>query len=146
MVEISTEKNRLNIPLIYKYLSEESYWGKGIPLSTVETAIDNSLCFGVYLNDEQIGFARVITDMATFSYLADVFILNNFKGLGYSKQLVKTILNHPDLQGLRRWMLGTVDAHTLYEKFGFTALSKPERMMEIVRSNPYQQSNSESGT
>ena len=142
MLEISTENTRLNIPLIHKYLSEESYWGLGIPLNTVKTSIDNSLCFGMYLNNEQIGFARVITDKATFAYLADVFILNDFRGLGYSKKLVETIVNHPSLQGLRRLMLATADAHTLYEKFGFTALSKPERIMEIMLSNPYQPRNS----
>ncbi len=141
MIEISTDNARLNISFIHKFISEESYWGKGMPLNKLETAIDNSLCFGVYLADQQIGFARVITDRSTFAYLADVFISNDFRGLGYSKELIKTILKHPELKGLRRWMLATADAHTLYTKFGFTALSKPERILEMVQSNAYQQPN-----
>lgn len=138
IIEISTENSRLDIPLIHKYLSEESYWGKGIPLKTLKTSIDNSLCFGIYLYEQQIGFARIISDKATFAYLADVFILDKYRGYGYSKLLIEAIKHHPDLQGLRRWMLATADAHSLYEKFGFKALSKPDRMMEIVISNPYQ--------
>ena len=138
MIEISIDKSKLDIALIHKFISEESYWGKGIPISTLITAIENSLCFGVYLNEKQIGFARVISDKATFAYLADVFILNEHQGKGYSKLLIAFIKDHTDLQGLRRWMLATADAHSLYEKYGFKVLSKPERLMEIVISNIYE--------
>lgn len=127
---IDTEKTRLNVPLIRQFLSQESYWAQNVPLDVVERSIKNSLCFGVYQGDNQVGFARVITDQATFAYLADVFILTEHRGKGLSKQLIETILNWPSLQGLRRWVLATRDAHTLYEQFGFTALDKPEIFMQ----------------
>ncbi|WP_423149221.1 GNAT family N-acetyltransferase [Rubrolithibacter danxiaensis] len=134
---ISADKTKLDLSVIHDYLSQDSYWAKGIPLHIVERAIDNSLCFGVYEADKQVGFARVITDCATFAYLADVFILPEYRGKGLSKQLVQYIKSYPDLQGLRRWMLATVDAHGLYEQYGFKVISTPERFMEIKNPNIY---------
>ena len=134
---ISTDKTKLQLPLIHKYLSEESYWAKGIPLSTVKRAIENSMCFGIYKENEQVGFARVTTDKATFAYLADVFILPAHRGKGLSKMLMEYIITYPELQGLRRWLLGTADAHGLYVKYGFTPLAKPERMMEKHNADVY---------
>ena len=131
---ISTDKNRLQTDIIYKFLIEESYWATTRSVEQMERAIENSLCFGVYLEEKQIGFARVISDLATFAYLGDVFILKEFRGRGMSKWLMETIVSHPDLQGLRRWILATKDAHGLYEQFGFEPLKFPERWME--RANP----------
>ena len=128
---ISTNKTKLNISLIHHYLSVESYWAKNIPLNTVKTSIKNSICFGVYNGSEQVGFARVITDKATFAYLADVFIVEPHRKKGLSKKLMKYILNYKKLKGLRRFMLATLDAHELYRKYGFSELRNPERMMEI---------------
>ena len=108
---ISTDNSRLDIGVIYQYLSQESYWAKNIPLEVVQRSIDNSFCFGLYHQNSQIGFARLVTDKATFAYLADVFILPEYRGKGLSKWLIGTIHAHPDMQGLRRWMLGTKDAH-----------------------------------
>lgn len=136
-IEISTEKSLLDIPLIHRFLSEESYWAKGISRELVERAIENSFCFGVYSGDKQVGFARVMTDFVTFAYLADVFVLPEFRGKGISKELINFIKSYPELQGLRRWLLATVDAHGLYKQFGFTPLSHPERFMEIRIENPY---------
>lgn len=127
---ISDDKTKLNLDLIQQFLSQESYWAQNVPLDIVERSIANSMCSGVYKGDEQVGFARVITDQATFAYLADVFILPEHRGKGLSKQLIETISNWPSLQGLRRWVLATRDAHTLYEQFGFTALDKPEIFMQ----------------
>jgi GNAT superfamily N-acetyltransferase len=127
---ISADKARLNVPLIHQFLAEESYWAQHISLELVERSIENSLCFGVYHIDNQIGFARVVTDQATFAYLADVFILPEHRGQGLSKQLMEVISNWPALQGLRRWILATRDAHSLYEQFGFTALDKPQNLMQ----------------
>lgn len=132
---ISNDKNLLDIPLIYNFLDQDSYWAQGIPVEILQKAIANSMCFGVYKYNNQVGFARVITDNATFAYLCDVFILNNYRGLGLSKWLIQTIVNHPELQGLRRWSLATADAHGLYNQFGFTTITKPERFMEIF--TPY---------
>ncbi|HKC67022.1 MAG TPA: GNAT family N-acetyltransferase [Bacteroidia bacterium] len=134
---ISTDKEKLQIAVIYQYLSEESYWAKHIPLAIVEQSIKNSLCFGIYLKDEQIGFARVITDCTTFAYLADVFILEAHRGKGLSKQLMEFIMAYPQLQSLRRFCLATRDAHGLYKQFGFTPLAKPENFMEIKHDNFY---------
>jgi len=133
---ISTEKNKLDHDMLYSFLGQTSYWAKNIPEKTFKDSIENSLCFGVYKQSEQIGFARVITDKSTFAYLADVFILPDFRGRGLSKWLMHMVINHEDLQGLRRWMLVTNDAHSLYAQFGFTLLSNPEFFMEIVA--PYQ--------
>lgn len=132
---ISTDQALLNFETIYQYLDLDSYWAQGIPPETLRKAINNSLCFGIYHHGQQAGFARVITDKATFAYLCDVFVLPAHRGIGLSKWLVQTICAHPDLQGLRRWSLATADAHGLYAQFGFTAISKPERWMEIF--SPY---------
>ncbi len=134
---ISTDRNRLQIDAVHKYLSEESYWAKERTREQTETAIKNSLSFGVYKGENLVGFARVVTDFATFAYLGDVFILYEFRGLGLSKWLMEVIINHPELQGLRRWILATKDAHRLYEKFEFTALKFPERWMEKTAPNAY---------
>lgn len=139
MLSINTDKSLLNIPLIHHYLSTESYWAKNIPLEVVEKAIENSLCFGIYIEGQQIGFARVITDYATFGYLADVFVLADYRGKGYSKALMAAIIDYPSLQGLRVWGLRTADAHGLYAQYGFTALSKPERGMERVMFTAYRE-------
>lgn len=134
---ISTSRNRLQIDAIHKFLSEESYWASERTKRQTETAIKNSLPFGVYKGENQIGFARVVTDFATFAYLGDVYILPEFRGRGLSKWLMATIINQPDLQGFRRWVLATKDAHTLYEKFDFTGLKFPERWMEKTAPNAY---------
>lgn len=133
---ISTDRSLLNVETIHGFLSR-SYWAQGIPRETVERSIRGSMCFGVYENSHQVGFARVITDGVTFAYLADVFILEPHRGRGLSKWLVATILAHPDLQGLRRFMLATRDAHGLYQQFGFTPLAQPERFMQLHRPDVY---------
>jgi GNAT superfamily N-acetyltransferase len=123
---------------VHHYLSTQSYWAEGIPLETVQKSIDNSLCFGIYKDTKQIGFARWITDKATFAYLADVYVLEEHRGLGLSKKLMSLMLFHPDLQGLRRYMLATQDAHGLYAQFGFKPLEHPDRLMAIVVPKVYQ--------
>jgi len=133
---ISTEKERFDRPLIQRFLSG-SYWAKGIPLDVVEKSIENALCFGVYRGKEQVGFARVITDYATFAYLADVFVLEGNRGEGLGVWLMEVVMAHPDLRGLRRWMLVTRDAHRLYEKTGWRTVASPERFMEIVNPDIY---------
>ena len=134
---ISTRRERLQIDAIHRFLSEDSYWAKERTREQTETAIKNSLCFGVYKGENQIGFARVVSDYATFAYLGDVYITEEFRGKGLSKWLMETIVNYPDLQNLRRWVLATRDAHELYEKFGFTALKHPTRWMEKAAPNAY---------
>ena len=134
---ISTDKDKLQINVIHHYLSVESYWAKNISLEIVKQSIENSLCFGVYLKNEQVGFARIITDYTTFGYLADVFILESHRGKSLSKCLMESIMAHPKLQGLRRFCLATRDAHNLYKQFGFTHLAKPENFMEIKHENIY---------
>lgn len=134
---ISTDRNRLQIAAIHKFLSEESYWANKRTKEQTITAIKNSLPFGVYTGENQIGFARVVTDYATFAYLGDVYILEEYRGRGLSKWLMETIVNHPDLQGFRRWVLATKDAHTLYEKYGFTPLKHPARWMEKAAPDAY---------
>jgi len=134
---ISTDKTTLSLEYIHHYLSEQSYWAKGIPLHTVKRSIENAICFGVYKDAQMVGFARVITDCATFGYLADVFIDETCRGQGLSKWLMEVILTHPDLQGLRRFMLATRDAHGLYRQFNFTELANPEYMMAIVNQDVY---------
>lgn len=137
---ISTNKEYLDIDAIHKFLSEESYWALGRPKEIIKRSIDNTaLCFGVYKGDvskgdvEQVGFARVVSDLAIFAYLADVFIVPEYRKLGLSKWLMEVITNHPDLQNVRRFMLVTNDAHTLYSQFGFKAIDHPERFMEKFR-------------
>lgn len=127
---ISTDKTKLDRALIYSYLSEESYWARGIPENVFLKSVEHSLCFGVYAEAKQAGFARVTSDFATFAYLADVFILKDYRGLGLSKMLMESIMSYPDLKGLRRWVLATADAHGIYASYGFKALAKPERWME----------------
>ena len=138
---ISTDPARLDRTLIHEFLAD-SYWAKGIPRETVDRSIEGALCFGLYQNDRQVGFARVITDRATFAYLADVFVLESHRGRGLAAWLMETILAHPDLQGLRRWMLLTRDAHPLYRKVGFTELAHPERVMERVDAGVYERGGS----
>ncbi len=137
---ISTDSSLLNIDVIYNYLSTESYWAKNIPKELVIKSIINSLCFGLYQQQKQVGFARVVTDKTTFAYLADVFILEEYRKKGLSKWLIETIQAYPDLQGLRRWMLGTRDAHGLYEKLGWTVLDEDtrKRFMQRHNKNGYQ--------
>ncbi|HRH40734.1 MAG TPA: GNAT family N-acetyltransferase [Pyrinomonadaceae bacterium] len=135
--EISTEKSRLQIDVIQRFLSEESYWAQNRTFEQTRTAIENSVCFGVYDADKQIGFARVISDFATFAYIGDVFVLSEYRGQGISKWLMETMLGHPDLQGLRRWILATKDAHGLYSQYGFHGLKFPERWMELPAPNAY---------
>ena len=135
---VSTDPARLDLALIHDFLSRRSYWAMGIPLETVRRSIDNSLCFGLYHSQTQVGFARVVTDQSTFAYLGDVFVLEEFRGRGLGKWLLEQIVNHPDLQGLRRFVLGTRDAHGLYEQFGFRALASPERFMEIHHPGMYE--------
>jgi GNAT superfamily N-acetyltransferase len=133
---ISTDKSLIDFDTVYHYLSQDSYWAKGLTADRLKRAIENSLCFGVYKGKQQAGFTRVVTDKATFAYICDVFILDEHKRLGLSKWLMQTILDVPEFEGVRRWSLATSDAHKLYEQFGFKALSKPENWMEIF--TPYQ--------
>jgi GNAT superfamily N-acetyltransferase len=133
---ISTDNSKIDVDTIYQYLSKDSYWAKGIPKDVVEKSIRNSLCFGVYFDDEQIGFARLVTDKATFAYLADVFILPAHRGKGLSKFLMQTIHAHPELQNLRRWWLGTKDAHSLYEQFGWTRINDEVAKRFMQKHNP----------
>jgi GNAT superfamily N-acetyltransferase len=137
---VSTDPSLLDIDVIHHYLSTGSYWAINIPRETVERSLQNSICFGVYHLQQQIGLSRVITDKATFAYLADVFILPEYRGKGLSKWMMEVIHAHPELQGLRRWMLGTKDAHGLYEQYGWTALDDEakRRFMQKVKKNAYQ--------
>jgi GNAT superfamily N-acetyltransferase len=134
--EISTDPARLDIGMMHEFLTN-SYWAKGIPLETVRRSIENSIAFGVYHGQKQVGFARIISDCATFAYLADVFILPAYRGRGLSRWLMECVASHPDLQGLRRWMLATKDAHALYAKFGFFPIKTPNTWMEIHRPDVY---------
>jgi GNAT superfamily N-acetyltransferase len=134
--EISTERDRLDLDLIHDFL-RTSYWAPGIPRSVVEKSIEHSLCFGAFSDGRQVGFARVVTDYATFAYVADVFVVPEHRGRGVSKLMLRAILDHPELQGLRRFLLGTLDAHGLYAQFGFEPLPDPERFMTIHRPDVY---------
>jgi len=136
-LEISTDPSRFDLDVVHGYLSR-SYWAKGIPRSTVERSMAGSLCFGAFAGGRQIGFARVITDRATFAYLADVFVVEEHRGHGVASRLMEAIQAHPELQGLRRWLLVTRDAHPLYEKFGFRSLAHPEWLMERSLPRPYE--------
>jgi len=129
-IRISTDPMEMDVPLIHWFLSEHSKWARGISLELVKKSIGNSLCFGGFLGAQQVAFARVITDRATFAYLGDVFVLPEYRSRGYSKVLMAAVMAHPELQGLRRFTLVTLDAHGLYAQFGFAAPSRPERMME----------------
>ena len=134
---ISTDKSKLDLISIHEFLSKETDWAHGIPIDTVKKSIENSLCFGVYDQGQQIGFARVISDFSTIAYLGDVYVLNEYRGKGLSKWLMEEIMNHPNLQGLRRWILLTNTAEWLYKKFGFTEIPNPEFYMEKHDPNVY---------
>jgi len=134
--EISTDPARIDFSLVHQFLTN-SYWAPGVPLETVQRSIQHSLCFSVYHGPQQVGFARAVTDRATFAYIADVFVTEPYRGRGLAKWLIQCVKSHPDLQGLRRWMLATRDAHGLYQQFGFTQLSDPDPWMEIHNANVY---------
>jgi GNAT superfamily N-acetyltransferase len=134
---ISTDRSKLDLDAIQRFLLEDSYWARERTVEQTRTAIENSICFGVYHGDRQIGFARIVSDQATFAYLGDVFIIDEYRGRGLSKWLMEVIVGHPNLQGLRRWVLATRDAHTLYERFGFHQLVHPDRWMERPAPNAY---------
>lgn len=134
---ISSNTEEMDIEAIHAYLSR-SYWAEGVPLETLERGIANSLCTGVFCDDDtQVGFARMVTDSATFAYLCDVYVLEEFRGKGLGKWLVESLLALPELMGLRRICLATLDAHSLYERYGFTPLTKPENFMEIWQPDIY---------
>jgi N-acetylglutamate synthase-like GNAT family acetyltransferase len=137
-LEISCDPARLDVGLVHRFLSEESSWARGIPRTLVEKAIANSICFGAYLDGNQVAFARVITDRATFANMVDVFVLPEYRGRGFSKLLMKAVDAHPDLQGLRRFTLATGDAHGLYAQFGFTPPLRPATLMERYYPDVYQ--------
>ena len=137
--EYTCDKTRLDIEAIHGFLAQ-TYWSPGIPRAIVERAIANSLCFAIFHDQRQVGFGRVVTDKATFAYLADVYVLPEHRGKGLSKRLMEHVRQHPDLQGLRRMLLATADAHGLYEKFGFKPLAAPDRMMEIHNPDVYRSS------
>lgn len=135
--QISTDRTRLDIPMIYRFLSEQSTWAVGISRTVVERSIENSLCFGGYLDGRQIAFARVVTDYATIAYLVDVFVVPEYRGRGYAKQLMRIVMEHPSLQRLRRFTLNTSDAHSLYARFGFAPPQRPDTVMERYFPNIY---------
>ena len=137
-MKISNDIATFDLPLIHRFLSQESTWAKNIPFATVERSLKHSLCFGGFENDQQIAFARVVTDRATFAYLMDVFVLPEQRGKGYSKILIRAVMDHPELQGLRRFMLASSNARGLYQGFGFAAPAKPEILMEINIPDIYQ--------
>jgi GNAT superfamily N-acetyltransferase len=136
-LDIDTNQARLDRALIHDFLSRESGWARGIPRATLERAIEHSLCFGGYLDDHQVAFARVISDFATFANLVDVFVLPEHRGQGHAAALMQAVLAHPHLQGLRRFTLATSDAHGLYARFGFTSPQKPQTLMERYRPDVY---------
>ncbi len=127
---VSTDPARLDLRLIHRFISEESYWGQGRSVEVVRRSVENSLPFGVYRGGEMVGFGRVVTDYATFAWVADVFVVEGHRGRGLSKWMMEVMLSHPLLQGFRRWVLATKDAHGLYRQFGFRELKRPERWME----------------
>lgn len=133
---VSTDQGLLDLDLIHGFLSQ-SYWARGIPRALVERAVRNSLCFGLYEGERQVGFARVVTDQATFAYLADVFVIESHRGRGLAKALVAAVVAEPRLQGLRRWMLATRDAHSLYARFGFEPLVDPGVFMQLHAPDVY---------
>lgn len=131
MISVSTDKSKLDIPFIQNFL-KDVYWAAGRTMEEVQTTIDSSFCFGIYLDDKQIGFCRVITDYVVFAYVMDVFIIDEHRGKGYSSILIKAMMTEPKLQEVKIWRLATSDAHFLYEKFGFNLLANPEKMMEKI--------------
>ena len=134
---ISTDRKKLDLKAVHNFLSTKAYWCLNIPYDTVKKATENSLNFGVYYNNQQVGYARVITDYSTIAYLGDVYILDEQRGKGLSKWLMETIMSHPELQGLRRWILLTGDAHGLYRQFGWTDIANPVLWMELHNKNVY---------
>ena len=136
-LQISTDRTELDVPLIYRFLSEQSTWAVGISRALVDRAIENSLCFGGYVDGRQVAFARVVTDYATFGNLVDMFVIPEYRGSGYSLELLQAVIAHPSLKLLRRLTLATGDAHGLYEKVGFTAPQRPETLMERYFPNMY---------
>ena len=136
-LRIDTSREALDRDMIHAFLAEQAYWSRGIPRDTVERAIEGSLCFGGYLDGRQVAFARVITDGATFGYLADVFVLPEHRGQVHAKTLMAAVMAHPQLQGLRRFSLATLDAHALYAGFGFTAPARPQNLMEKLDPDIY---------
>jgi len=136
---ISTDREKLDLHFIHDFLSGQSYWLPGVPFERVQKAADHSLNFGLYHQDKQIGYARIVTDFTRIAYLADVFIIDAYRGRGLSKWLIQVIMDHPDLQHLSRWMLNTRDAHGLYEQFGWTRPIKPETYLEIYHPDSYKQ-------
>ena len=140
-LEISDERARLDLDVIHGYLAR-SYWAPGIPRELVARSLEHSLAFGAYVGGRQIGFARVVTDRATFAWLADVFVLEEHRGQGVSKRLMECVLAHPELQGLRRFLLATRDAHGLYESYGFRPLAEPARFLEIAVKDIYRKGTS----
>ncbi len=134
---LSTEKDRINIEAVHRFLSQESYWAKNRSFDQTVVAIENSICFAVFDGERQVAFARVVSDKATFAYIGDVFVLAEYRGRGISKWMMEAMIGHPELQGLRRWILATADAHGLYEQFGFRGLQFPERWMERPAPDAY---------
>ena len=131
MITVSTDKNKLNLPFIQDFL-KDIYWAAGRTIEEIQRTIDASVCFGIYLDDEQIGFGRVITDYVVFAYMMDVFIAEEHRGKGYSSVLISAMMEEPSLKEVKIWRLATRDAHFLYQKFGFKELAFPERMMEKI--------------
>ena len=134
---ISTDPERLDRDRVHHWLAVESYWARGIPRDVFERSLAGSLCFGVYDGDSQVAFARVISDRATIAYLGDVFVAASHRGRGIGRALMRAVMTHPDLQGLRRWILLTRDAQALYAREGFTSLRSPDRWMECHDSDAY---------
>ncbi|MEY4936012.1 MAG: hypothetical protein RIS64_2371 [Bacteroidota bacterium] len=136
--QLTTDPDRMELAVIHHFLAHQSYWAKNIPFEVVKKAVENSLNFGVFHAASQVGYARVITDYTTIAYLGDVFVLPDYRGKGLSKWLMENIMNHPNLQGLRRWILLTADAHELYKQFDWKQIDKPERYMEKWNPSAYQ--------
>ena len=136
---VSTDRDKLDVSMVHGYLSTQAYWCLNIPFQVVKRSMENSLCFGVYHGDRQVGFARVISDYATIAYLGDVFVIPEYRGKGLSKLLMETIMAYPDLQGLRRWILLTGDAHGLYRQFGWKPVASPDLYMEVADPDIYKQ-------
>lgn len=137
---VSTDREKLDLAFLHGFLSKEAYWCLNIPFDRVKRSVENSLNFGLYHNDRPIGYARIITDYSTIAYLGDVFVIPEYRGKGLSKWLLQQVMDHPDLQGLRRWLLLTADAHELYKKFGWLPIVKPERYMELFNPDVYKRS------
>ena len=135
-IVVTTDRSRLDLDVIHGFLTM-SYWARGVSRDVVARSIEHSLCFGAFDGGRQVGFARVVSDCATFAYICDVFALESHRGRGVGKSLMAAIMSHPELQGLRRWTLFTRDAHGLYRQFGFGAAGQPERLMEVVARDPY---------